>query len=117
MIMKQTLFFLFLSIQLFAQKTNSLPRSTPEAEGVSSEAITQFLDIASKSQHEFHSFMLVRHGKVIAESWWNPYKNDLKHTMYSCSKSFTATAVGFAVAEKKLTVDDKVISFFPNDVI
>lgn len=116
MIMKQTLFFLFLSIQLFAQKTNSLPRSTPEAEGVSSEAITQFLDIASKSQHEFHSFMLVRHGKVIAESWWNPYKNDLKHTMYSCSKSFTATAVGFAVAEKKLTVDDKVISFFPNDL-
>jgi CubicO group peptidase (beta-lactamase class C family) len=34
--------------------------------------------------------------------------------MYSCSKSFTATAVGFAVAEKKLTVEDRVISFFPD---
>jgi CubicO group peptidase (beta-lactamase class C family) len=44
--------------------------------------------------------MLLRHGKVIAEGWWNPYRPDLKHTLYSCSKSFTATAVGFAVQEK-----------------
>lgn len=114
--MKKILFLLFLSVYAFAQKNTSLPRSTPEAEGVSSEGINQFLEAASKSKHEFHSFMIVRHGKVISEGWWNPYRADLKHTMYSCSKSFTATAVGFAVAEKKLTVDDKVISFFPDDL-
>ena len=114
--MRKILFFLFLSFEIFAQKTASLPRSTPEAEGVSSEAITDFLEAASKSKHEFHSFMMLRHGKVVAEAWWNPYRSDLKHTMYSVSKSFTATAVGFAVAEKKLTVEDKVISFFPNDL-
>ena len=60
--------------------------------------------------------MMLRHGKVIAEGWWSPYASDLKHTMYSCSKSFTATAIGFAVNEKHLTVNDKVISFFPGDV-
>src|SRR5260221_842213 len=60
--------------------------------------------------------MLLRHGKVIAEGWWNPYRPDLKHSLYSCSKSFTATAVGFAVNEKKLSLNDKVISFFPNDL-
>ncbi len=119
--MKNTILLLFISIQFlgnqsFAQKTTSLPRSTPEAEGVSSEAIIKFLDAASNSKHEFHSIMILRHGKVIAEGWWNPYRSDLKHTMYSVSKSFTATAIGFAVAEKKLTVNDKVISFFPNDV-
>lgn len=114
--MKKILFLLFWSTILFAQKTTSLPRSTPEAEGVSSEGILNFLDAASKSKHEFHSFMLIRHGKVVAESWWNPYRSDLKHTLYSVSKSFTATAVGFAVSEKKLSVDDKVISFFPNDL-
>jgi CubicO group peptidase (beta-lactamase class C family) len=58
--------------------------------------------------------MFLRHGKVIAEGWWNPYKPELKHTLYSTSKSFTATAVGFAVSEKKLAVSDKVISFFPD---
>ena len=94
--------------------TNTLTRSTPEAEGVSSRGIIDFLDAAAGSRHEFHSLMILRHGKVIAEGWWNPYNSELKHTLYSTSKSFTATAVGFAVSEKRLTVNDKVISFFPD---
>ncbi|HVX26166.1 MAG TPA: serine hydrolase [Parafilimonas sp.] len=105
---------LFLLINVIAQ--TSLPQSTPEAEGVSSQGIIDFLDAANKSKTEFHSFMLLRHGKVIAEGWWNPYRADLRHSLYSCSKSFTATAVGFAIDEKKLKLDDKVISFFPNEL-
>src|SRR5678815_3712893 len=106
------LFLLLLHQNLIAQK--DLPRSTPEAEGVPSENIIQFLDAAAKSKTEFHSFMLLRHGKVIAEGWWNPYRPDLKHTLYSCSKSFTATAIGFAIQEKKVGLDDKVVSLFSN---
>lgn len=94
----------------------TLPHSTPEEQGVSSKDISAFLDAAGKSKTEFHSFMLLRHGKVIAEGWWNPYKPTLKHTLYSCSKSFTATAVGFAVNEKLVKLDDKVISFFPDQL-
>jgi hypothetical protein len=94
----------------------SLPRSTPEAEGVSSEGILQFLEAADTSMHEFHSFMMLRHGKVIAEGWWNPYRPDLKHTMYSVSKSWTSTAAGFAVNEGLLSLDDKVISFFSDNL-
>ena len=107
---------LLLYLNVPAQKTATLPRGVPEAEGVSSNSIIQFLDAAEKSKTEFHSFMLLRHGKVIAESWWDPYRSDLKHTLYSCSKSFTATAVGFAVSEGKLSLNDKVVSFFPNDL-
>jgi hypothetical protein len=98
------------------QPSSSLPRSIPESEGVSSQGIIDFLDAAGMSRHEFHSIMFIRHGKVIAEGWWNPYKSDLKHTLYSTSKSFTATAIGFAVCEKKLSVNDKVISFFQNEL-
>lgn len=105
------LLFLFLSFQLSSQ---TLPRSTPEAEGVSSKGITDFLDAIAVSNHEMHSFMILRHGKVIAEGWWAPYRPGLKHTLYSLSKSFTSTAVGFAVSEKKLNVNDKVISYFPD---
>ncbi len=109
------LFGLF-SIQfLLAQPVSqALIRSTPEAEGVSSEAIQSFLNAIEKSNHEFHSFMVLRHGKVVAEAWWAPYGPELRHTMYSCSKSFTATAVGFAVSEAKLSLTDKVVSFFPD---
>lgn len=113
-----TLIFILLHFCAVSQNVaaDALPRSTPEAEGVSSEGIRQFVDAAEASTHELHSFMVLRHGKVVAEGWWHPYRPDLKHTMYSCSKSFTATAIGFAVSEKRLTVNDKVISFFPDDV-
>ncbi len=110
---KFILLLLVVSTSLFAQ--TSLPRSTPEAEGVSSQHILDFLDAAAASKHEFHSLMILRHGKVVAEGWWNPYRQDLKHTMYSVSKSFAATAIGFAVSENKLSVEDKVISFFPDE--
>lgn len=106
----------FSYINIIAQQTLGLPHSTPEAEGVSSDSILTFLNATAKSKTEFHSFMLLRHGKVIAEGWWNPYASDLKHTLYSCSKSFTATAIGFAVNEKKLSLDDKVVKFFPHDL-
>ena len=98
------------------EQPGPLPRSVPEAEGVSSQAIINFLDAAGRSKHEFHSFMFLRHGRVIAEGWWNPYRSDLKHTLYSTSKSFTSTAIGFAVTEKRITVNDKLTSFFPQDL-
>ncbi|MBK9390983.1 MAG: serine hydrolase [Bacteroidetes bacterium] len=96
------LVLLLLSTCTETKTDNSLPRSTPEAEGVSSEAILQFVEAANSEVNDIHSFMLLRHGKVIAEGWWKPYSPDLKHTMYSLSKSFTSTAVGFAVTEKLL---------------
>ena len=99
-----------------AESPGALPRSTPEREGVRSEAIIGFLNAVEQSDHEFHSLMLVRHGKVIAEGWWDPYAPDLKHTMYSTSKSFTSTAIGFAASEGLLGLDDKVVSFFPADL-
>src|SRR5450755_4300457 len=99
-----------------AQTGTSLPRSTPEAEGVSSTGILKFINAVEKSKNELHSFMILRHGKVIAEGWWDPYKPSLRHTLYSATKTFTSTAVGFAVSENKLKLSDKVISFFPNDL-
>jgi len=112
---KLFIFFLFFTLTANSQSA-SLPRSTPEAQGVSSKEIMDFVDAANNGKTEFHSFMMLRHGKVVAEGWWNPYRSDLKHTLYSTSKSFTATAIGFAVTEKRLSVSDKVVSFFPNDL-
>ncbi len=99
-----------------ADGSSKLPRSTPEAEGVSSAGILAFLDALRHSKHEMHSFMLVRHGRVVAEGWWTPYGPQFNHTLYSLSKSFTSTAVGFAVAKNRLRVDDPVVSFFPKDL-
>ena len=71
--------------------TNQLFRSTPEAQGVSSAAISAFLDAAAQQNIELHSLMLLQHGHVIAEGWWSPYSADRIHLLYSLSKSFTST--------------------------
>ncbi|QXV65928.1 serine hydrolase [Mucilaginibacter sp. 21P] len=101
---------------VFSLSAQHLPHSSPEAEGVDPQGILNFVNATKTSKTEFHSFMLLRHGKVVAEAWWNPYRPDLRHTLYSCSKSFTATAVGFAIGENKLKLTDKVISFFPDQL-
>jgi CubicO group peptidase (beta-lactamase class C family) len=105
--------FLGLSLSLMGQEPDKLPRSNPELEGVSSSGIIDFFNAVDTNRVELHSFMFIRHGKVIAESWWKPFGPNYKHIMYSASKTFTATSVGLAVSENKLKVTDKVISFFP----
>lgn len=62
-----------------------------------------------------HSFMLVRHGHVVAEGWWKPEAAEKPHVMHSLSKSFTSTAVGLAVADGKLSIDDPILKFFPEE--
>jgi CubicO group peptidase (beta-lactamase class C family) len=93
---------------------SSLPTSTPAAQGVDAAGIQAFLDaLESDPAIEPHSLMLLRHGQVVAQGWWAPYAPDRLHLLYSLSKSFTATAAGFALAEGLIGLDDPVISYFP----
>src|SRR5437764_602378 len=92
-----------------------LPRSAPEAQGVSSPAVLKFIDSADKEIDSFHSFMLVRHAHIVAEAWWAPYNREAPHALYSLSKSFTSTAVGLAIAENKLSLDDELVKLFPDE--
>lgn len=93
----------------------NLPRSTPEKQGVASAAILDFIEAADHQIDTMNSFMLVRHGYVIAEGWWTPYDAKCPHMLYSLSKSFTSTAVGLAISDGKLSLDDEVLKFFPED--
>ena len=92
-----------------------LPRSSPETQGVSSSAVFSFAEAADKKIDSMNSFMLVRHGYVVAEGWWSPYHAEAPHSLYSLSKSFTSTAVGMAISEGKLSLADEVLKFFPED--
>jgi len=90
-----------------------LERATPEAMGLSSQAILDFLKAAQK--HEMHSFMLLKGGKVICERWWEPFGPNYRHQMFSLSKSFTSTAIGMAVEEGLLTVDTLLSDIFTTE--
>lgn len=92
-----------------------LLRSSPEAQGIASSDILAFIQAADERVDTMNSFMLIRHGHVIAEGWWGPYDAQTPHILYSLSKSFTSTAVGLAISEGKLSLDDEVLKFFPED--
>jgi len=94
----------------------TLPRSTPEAEGIASSAIFDFIRAADAQLDSLHSVMVVRHGAVVAEGWWSPYAAHYPHMMFSVSKSFTATAIGLAIDEGLVTLDDRVVELLPHDL-
>lgn len=95
--------------------TLALSRSTPEAQGISSAAIAAFVADANAQLNSLHSLMIVRHGHVVAEGWWYPYAANEPHVLFSLSKSFTSTAIGLAIAEGLLSLDSRVLDFFPNE--
>lgn len=113
--MRTVLLVAFFAVPAVRSRAADLPRSAPEAQGISSAAIQAFIEAADKNVDSLHSFMLVSHGQIVAEGWWAPYSADSRHALYSLSKSFTSTAVGLAAAEGKLSVNDPVLKFFPDD--
>ena len=75
----------------FSEETTlQLARSVPEEQGVAATGILDFIKAIEREKFELHSFMMLRHGKVIAEGWWKPYGPEFVHTMYSMSKSLTS---------------------------
>ncbi|MFE7333616.1 serine hydrolase domain-containing protein [Streptomyces griseus] len=93
-----------------------LPRSAPAASGISSRSIAALLDRLEARSVECHSIMVVHHGHVVAEGWWAPYSAERPHLLYSLTKSFTSIAVGLAVADGLLSLDDRVVQVLPDHV-
>jgi len=90
-----------------------LPTCAPEEKGIPSSSIIAFIQEIERRGLELHGFMLLRHGHVVAKGWWVPYRPEIPHLAYSLTKSFTSTAVGFAVHEGFLATEDDVLPYFP----
>lgn len=92
--------------------TKGLPRG--ESSKALDKAFDKYIDAVAKANQDLHSIMIVKGGKVVKERWMGEGERNKPHTLFSVSKTFTASAIGFAVDEGKLKVTDKVISFFPD---
>ena len=89
-----------------------LPRAeTPEKVTTAMDA---FFSAAAKAKLDVHSVMIVKDGAVIYSHWQSKGAPNVPHVLHSVSKTFTATAVGLAIAEGRLNLTDKVVSFFPD---
>ena len=92
-----------------------LIHSTPEAEGVSSELIYNLLsELGAAKKIDLHHFLVIRHGKIISETSFSPYRKGEWHTTYSMSKTFTGMAIGLLIDDGKLKLTDKVTDIVGN---
>ena len=74
-----------------------------------------FQDVWTEACYELHSLMVVRDGEVLYERWANGHSPEELHILWSVSKTFTALAVGLAVDDKLLKVEDTIKQFFTAD--
>jgi len=94
--------------------TTTLPTRSPSDLGVDARGLLALVDgLEATPGVEPHGLVVVHRGSVVARGWWAPYSAERPHLVYSVSKSVTATAVGIAADEGLLTIDDTVVSWFP----
>lgn len=93
-----------------------LPRCTPEEAGISSAAVERCLRALEHEQTTMNGFMAARHGKVFSECWWAPYGPKLLHSNHSFGKSYTATAIGIALGEGLLRLDERMADIFAGEI-
>ncbi len=87
--------------------------TSPESMGVPSESIHSFLKELQQNQISMHSLLIARHSNLIFETYFSPCKKDELHRMFSISKSFCSLAIGLLTEEGRLTLDDKIVQYFP----
>ena len=88
---------------------------SPESQGVSSKGIVKWIDELEKRFGGAHGFVIRRHGKVIAEGSFAPYDTlNEPHMLWSHSKAFTSTAIGFLADEGKIDIDERIVDIFPD---
>lgn len=86
---------------------------TSESVGIDSSVIAKMTEEMSYRGINVHSLMILRDNKVACEEWSKPLTPDMPHMVYSISKSFLATAYGFALDEGKITRETKLVDVFP----
>ena len=86
---------------------------SPEEVGVCSKEVVEFFNDMKENKLEFHSFMVIKEGKVACEFYRAPFNAETPHSMYSISKTVTAIATGFAINEGLFSLDTRIVDVFP----
>jgi CubicO group peptidase (beta-lactamase class C family) len=86
---------------------------TPEKAGIKSKYVKKFICRLEKRNVHMHSVILCRGTNIFGEFYWAPFTMDTPHRMYSQTKSYVSVAIGLLLDEGKLSLDDKIIDFFP----
>lgn len=91
----------------------TFPRNTPESQGIHSEHLRNLVEeLAYSPDTDMHHFMVLRHGNVICETDFAPYRKGIWHITHSMCKSITGMAAGLLIDEGKLDLTENIYKIF-----
>ena len=98
--------------------TQDWQTSSPEAQGMDSRKLSEMLAIIQEKNLDFDSLLVIRHGTIVSETYFDSYDRDTLHQLFSCTKSFIATLVGIAIDRGLIEdIDQPVLSFYKDAAI
>lgn len=106
----------FVPQKIWCQETEkAFPRKTPESQGIHSDHLRNLVqELADSPDTDMHHFLVLRHGNVICETDFAPYRKGVWHITHSMCKSITGMAVGLLVEEGKLELSENIYKIFPD---
>lgn len=90
--------------------------SMPEKHGIKSEWIKEYIEVLENANLATHNLIIMRNDRILFEHYWNPFNKDFLHRMYSVTKSFVALAIGFLEQDGKISLDDPIVKYFPEEL-
>src|SRR5689334_9895295 len=90
-------------------------QSTPEAQGLDSTVLAHMVESISQKNLNVHSITVIRHGYVVMDAYFYPYRQDVLHDVASVTKSITSALVGIAVDKGLVSTDRRLLSYFPEE--
>ncbi|HSB88694.1 MAG TPA: serine hydrolase [Anaerolineales bacterium] len=91
--------------------------STPEEQGIDSDKLGELLLTSREMSVTIHSLLIIRHGYVVVDATFYPYDGEAPHNVASVTKSLMTTLIGIAIDQGKLSLDDRMVSFFSDRAI
>ena len=85
--------------------------------GFHSEKMAEGLLAIRQEAIPIHSFMIIRHGRVDLEAYFYPSDGSELHDLASVTKSVMTTLIGIAIDQGKLSLEDRMVTFFPDRTI
>lgn len=89
---------------------------TPEAAGIPSKKIAEYISYLERRGAATHGLMLLKGNDIFYEGYWEPFHKDFCHRMYSQTKSYVGIAIGLLLEDGKLSLDDKIADYFPEKI-
>lgn len=91
--------------------------SAPEQQKMNSKILDEMDTYANKNFSQIHSILIIRHGNLVFEKYYNGYDQHKIQHINSVTKTFTGALIGIAIDKGYIKdINSKLVDFYPEYV-